>query len=95
MWQYTADPPQSLYGTFASGVQRLANGNTLISVTPTGRFREVTPDGQVLRDYQLELAGAPLEMFRVNRFERDSPVFASWTLEPTGETLGEVLTFQQ
>ena len=69
VWQYTADPPQSLYGTFASGVQRLANGNTLISVTPTGRFREVTPDGQVLRDYQLELAGAPLEMFRVNRFE--------------------------
>jgi hypothetical protein len=95
VWQYTADPPQSLFGTFASGVQRLANGNTLIAVTQTGRFREVTADGQLVRDYQLELDGAPLEMFRVNRFEPDSPVFASWKLEPTGETLGEVLTFQQ
>jgi hypothetical protein len=95
VWEYTADPPESLFGSYASGVQRLRNGNTLIAVTETGRFREVRDDGTLVADYQLELNGAPLRMFRVVRIEPDSPAFASWRLEPTGQTLGQVLTLQQ
>jgi hypothetical protein len=95
VWEYTADPPQSVFGSYASGVQRLPNGNTLIAVTETGRFREVAPDGTLLADYQLELNGAPLRMFRVTRFEPDAPAFASWALEPTGKTLGVVLSLRQ
>jgi hypothetical protein len=94
VWEYTADPPESLFGSYASGVQRLKNGNTLIAVTETGRFREVRPDGTLAADYQLELNGAPLRMFRVVRLEPDSPDFASWRLEPTGQILGQVLTLQ-
>jgi hypothetical protein len=95
VWEYTADPPQSVFGSYASGVQRLRNGNTLIAVTETGRFREVRPDGTLVADYQLKLNGTPLRMFRVVRLEPDAPAFASWKLEPTGETLGDVLALQQ
>ena len=91
VWQYTADPPQSLFGSYASGVQRLQNGNTLLAVTETGRFREVGADGHLVSDFQLELNGAPLRMFRVLRFEPTSPIFRSWELVPTGMTLGRVL----
>ena len=95
VWEYTADPPESVFGSYASGVQRLPNGNTLIAVTETGRFREVRSDGTLLADYQLAINGTPLRMFRVVRLEKNAPAFASWKLEPTGETLGQVLFLQQ
>ncbi len=53
------------------------------------------PDGTLLADYQLAIDGVPLRMFRVTRFEKNAPAFASWKLEPTGETLGQVLLLQQ
>lgn len=94
VWEYVADPPESLYGTYASGVQRLSDGSTLIAVTPTGRFRIVDPAGRVVSDYQLAIDGTPLRMFRVVSYPPSYRGFASWRLEPTETTLGTVLAVQ-
>jgi hypothetical protein len=91
-WEYVADPPASVFGSYASGVQRLADGNTLLAVTETGRFRVVDPEGRVLSDYQLAIEGVPLRMFRVSAYSSSDRVLASWRLEPTGATLGTVLS---
>ncbi len=94
VWQYAADQPESLFGTYASGVQRLGNGNTILAVTPTGRFREVDAAGQLVRDYQLASKGTNLRMFRVTSFPPTSPAFASYPLVPNTRTLGQVLYFR-
>jgi len=52
---YTAEssglPPWTFFSNFASGVQRLANGNTLIAETRWGRIFEVTDSGQMVWEY--------------------------------------------
>ena len=50
-WTYTATPPASFYCANISGVQRLPNGNTLITGGPTGNLFEVTSGGQVVWKY--------------------------------------------
>jgi hypothetical protein len=80
-----------MFGAYASGVQRLVNGDTLIAITPTGRFREVDDAGQTLCDYQLSMSGESLRMFRVTSFPPNSPAFATRPLVPTGATLGQIL----
>ena len=49
VWQY--EQPEEFYSDFASGVQRLANGNTLIAETANGRVFEVTPEGEKVWEY--------------------------------------------
>ena len=56
-------PPESLFGAYASGVQRLASGNTLIAVTEAGRFREVDPQGRLVVEYQLEATASRFARF--------------------------------
>lgn len=90
-WEYTADPPESLFGAYASGVQRLASGNTLIAVTEAGRFREVDPQGRLVVEYQLEANGEPLRPFRVLSYSPTSAAFAALPLTRIGSTLGRVL----
>lgn len=91
VWQYAADPPDSLFGSYASGVQRLASGGTLIAVTSTGRFREVDDGGQLIAEYQLASNGTPLRVFRVTSIPPTSPAFARRPLVATGATLGQIL----
>jgi hypothetical protein len=91
VWQYAADPPESLFGWYASGVQRLASGGTLIAVTHTGRFREVDDAGELIADYQLASNDTPLRVFRVTSIPPTSPAFATRPLVATGATLGQIL----
>jgi hypothetical protein len=42
-WSWAADPVTSMYSSYISGAQRLANGNTLICVGAAGEFLEVSP----------------------------------------------------
>jgi hypothetical protein len=42
-WSWTADPAISMYSSYISGAQRLANGNTLVCVGAAGEFLEVSP----------------------------------------------------
>jgi hypothetical protein len=44
VWSYTGNPPSSFYAFYASGAERLLDGNTLICNGVTGEFFEVTPD---------------------------------------------------
>jgi hypothetical protein len=53
VWSYgePKDHYASFYCTHISGVQRLANGNTLITMGPQGIMFEVTPDGEEVWRY--------------------------------------------
>jgi hypothetical protein len=48
VWQYRAEPRESFYSFSRGGVQRLPNGNTLITESDAGRVFEVTPEGDVV-----------------------------------------------
>ncbi len=65
-WTYTADNPTDLYAANISGAQRLSNGNTLICDGPNGYFFEVTPEGDVVWEY--DYTGSA---FRVTRYTSD------------------------
>jgi hypothetical protein len=64
-WTYIADSPTDFYAANISGVQRLANGNTLICDGPDGYFFEVTPDGELVWEYDY----GNRAIFRVTRYE--------------------------
>jgi hypothetical protein len=51
VWTYTATPPTSFYSPSISGVQRLPNGNTLITGGVNGNLFEVTTTGQMVWRY--------------------------------------------
>lgn len=54
VWQYPNEQDVSRDALFAdhiSGAQRLESGNTLICEGTTGRFLEVTPDGEIVWEY--------------------------------------------
>ncbi|KYK31299.1 MAG: hypothetical protein AYK22_08040 [Thermoplasmatales archaeon SG8-52-3] len=50
-WIYTAENLTDFYSHYASGAQRLLNGNTIICDAPAGRFFEVTPEKETVWDY--------------------------------------------
>ena len=49
VWQY--EEPDSFWSDFASGVQRLPNGNTLIAEAQTGRIFEITSESEIVWSY--------------------------------------------
>lgn len=52
VWSYPDRPDKSFYSSRISGVQRLANGNTLICEGNKGLFREVDDNGEILWLYK-------------------------------------------
>jgi hypothetical protein len=84
VWEYRADPPESLFAPFVSSVQRLPNGNTFIVDGTGGRFLEVTSDGEVVWEYLNEFTGSmptqgyfgPTSVFRAQRYAPDYPGLA-------------------
>jgi hypothetical protein len=52
VWRYWAPYGQSFYSRYISGQTRLPNGNTHIDAGSTGHFFQVTPDGEVVWEYQ-------------------------------------------
>lgn len=63
VWEYRHSPP--LYTAFVGYVHRLANGNTWVAFSFGGRVVEVEPDGDVVWEGQLEVAGQNALAYRV------------------------------
>jgi hypothetical protein len=56
VWTYAAEPP--LPNQIMGDVQRLENGNTLVSYSQMGVVHEVSPTGVLLQEMSWELSGA-------------------------------------
>ncbi len=66
-WMYKDPNVFNFYSSICGGCQRLPNGNTLICESTKGRFFEVTPDCEIVWEYQ-------------NPFLIDRPEYWGWTL---------------
>jgi len=72
-WVYRGTPEQPFYSQHSGAVQRLANGNTLITDSADGRAFEVTPDGERVWEFSnphrvaddAELRATLFEMLRL------------------------------
>jgi hypothetical protein len=51
VWEYHAPQPTDFYTRTRGSSQRLANGNTLIAQSESGRAFEVTRDGDIVWDF--------------------------------------------
>ncbi len=94
-WTYSSDPPEDFYSLNISGTQRLPNGNTLICHGRRGRVFEITPDGQIVWDYQspvrntsgpfdqeVNISNIPTVLFRAYKYGEDYPAFDGKELIP-------------
>ncbi|MBT4940429.1 MAG: aryl sulfotransferase, partial [Rhodospirillaceae bacterium] len=76
---YAGSPRLSFYSPHISGMQRLANGNTLICEGGKGCIFEVTPEGEVVWEYVSDTwthnpaQGDVNWIFRAYRYAADSP----------------------
>ena len=59
VWRYVAQPKTGFYSSFLSGVQRLANGNTLICSGMQRNIFEVDPSGRTVWTYTVPTDGDP------------------------------------
>ena len=66
-WHYQAETEQDFFADHISSAQRLANGDTLICDGISGKFFEVTPDGNIVWEYAF---GG--EVFRLTAIPADS-----------------------
>jgi hypothetical protein len=72
-WKFEGNPPGRFHSKCCGAVQRLGNGNTLITETDNGRALEVAPDGTVVWEFvsphrageNNELIAALYDMVRV------------------------------
>lgn len=82
VWLYDED----FYSDIISGVQRLPNGNTFITVGTSGRLIEVTAEGDVAWEY---INPVPKRnwVFRARKYPADHPGLAGKDLTP-GDILG-------
>jgi len=64
VWTYQGEDPDDFHSEWCGAVQRLANGNTLITETNNGRAFEVTPSGDIVWEFinpnQVEQEGTTL-----------------------------------
>lgn len=61
VWEYRHKP--AIFAPFAGSVQRLANGNTVVSFGANPTVVEVGPDGSVVWQGQVTLSGRPVPFF--------------------------------
>lgn len=83
VWEYVDPQKWTFFSAVMGGVQRLANGNTLINEAVFGRLFEVTPDNEMVWEYinpyfhPIPIFGGPANpMFRAYRYASDSPELA-------------------
>lgn len=89
-WTYTAPNRRSFFADFLSGAHRLPNGNTFICSGPTGRFFEVTPQGETMWEYHNPFSGdapnpagdPPRSVFRATHIPPQHPALAGRALRP-------------
>ncbi len=85
VWDYSDPLKPSFFSPFMGGVQRLANGNTFITESSTGRLFEVTPAGEVVWEYVIPLfdeysepavraysSGSSNSVFRAHRYAQSA-----------------------
>jgi hypothetical protein len=78
VWQYPKEEAgragmgigSSFYSSFMSSMQRLANGNTMITEGATGRLFEVTTEGEIVWEYICPLWGRKADRSGVYRSYR-------------------------
>ncbi len=78
-WSYGGDPARSFYSIFCGAARRLANGNTLASVSCAGEALEISPDGEIVWRFvsphragpESELVAALFEVQRLGPDELD------------------------
>jgi hypothetical protein len=89
-WTYTAANRRAFFADFLSGAHRLPNGNTFVCTGPTGRFFEVTPQGDTVWEYDNPFSGdapnpsgdPPRSVFRATQIPPGHPALAGRTLRP-------------
>jgi hypothetical protein len=86
-WTYSAPNPTDFYSVNISGAQRLPNGNTLICAGAPGIVFEITPQKNVVWQYNLPGFGGrggtnARNVFRAYRFGPDYPGLAGKQLAP-------------
>lgn len=73
-WLYDPEPPERFFSFFVSGVQRLPNGNTLITQGAGAKVREVTSDGEIVWEYRYTDYDVPPDyLFRADKYPPDHP----------------------
>jgi hypothetical protein len=79
-WEYSPSGDEQFFSWFISGAQRLPNGNTLVNHGANSRMREVTPDGEIIWEYQYDDgADGPHMTFRAYRYAEDHPGIVALT----------------
>ena len=56
-WRYGEDESERFFSAFLSNAQRLPNGNTLINSGSPGNIFEVTPEKEIVWEYEIPLNG--------------------------------------
>lgn len=85
VWQYKAPDPGSFFSPARGSVQRLANGNTLISNSDSGEAFEVTREGKVVWRFlspHLNERGERATIVRMIRF--DKPLIERYLTRSSG-----------
>lgn len=95
-WVYKPQDSTLMYSYTGSGVQRLANDNTLICNSETGYTFEVTPDNEIVWEYKTPFKkgtrarqGDTLKRMdnitpQLRRYAENYPAFSGRTLTPSG-----------
>ncbi len=91
VWMYRPPNGFDFYSSICGGCQRLPNGNTLICESTKGRFFEVTPDCEIVWEYQnpflvdrSDYWGWTVSqcVFQCHRYAPDYPGLAGKDLDP-------------
>jgi hypothetical protein len=84
VWEYRGKNPGDFYTRERGGLQRLANGNTLITETTKARAIEVTRDGRIVWEFvnpHVDAQNKPFTFRRMRHYSRDQ-------IEPLRRTEG-------
>jgi len=89
IWEYADNPPFTMYTLMGGCVDRLPNGNTLITETAKGHLLEVTYDKKVVWEYinpfftaNPRLGGRINMVFRAHRYSVGHAAFKGKDLDP-------------
>ncbi|MFW6139022.1 MAG: aryl-sulfate sulfotransferase [Spirochaetota bacterium] len=96
VWEYKSDLPSDFYSPVCGGCERLANGNTVICDSWTGRIFEVTHDGELVWEYINPFVGSIVGMrttmmWRAHRYSPDYPGLKQRELDPKNFLLENML----
>jgi hypothetical protein len=75
VWEYRAPDPEDFFSASRGSNQRLANGNTLIADSDSGRAFEVTSDGEIVWDFRISYLNEQGHRATIERARRYDPSF--------------------